>query len=684
MNLQTTLKKPLAALVSGALVLSSMLPALAAGNNGSISSGDKTYTYTAPTQAMEMNDNIITATAHRAASPILGMMGVNATAGFGMINGSAPSTLTDAEGCAALGIWGTSMNESPDPYYWNYFYNFYASENGLEIASDALVNDNVAASPAQADGTLKEEYGNVSVSLSTRPDIVVGCATKGGAADDVSGYDAQLATIHSFTADSEFYQEGDETYSPKLVSYQMTYIKDMIATVYRLADAITEVEKDTGKTTRYGDVQTIAGDYEKYVYGVIAYVQEELASKGLEEKTVAVITALNEDGTYSIADAASMSATSSNRPYEYAMCVSKNLADEVGSTIVTLDQLLSADAIVCINNNSVSQSTLEASFGDKSFDGTLVCSIPNTLYGMTMNSVENAMGYAYVIGSLYCDELNIDPVELCAYFYQHFWHVTDLSSLATVVKTNFADTVLPAGINGTLSSNYSAATVEAKLATGISYFAANQEKFNTTEYQLIGMNAWNPDTTTGIGSNLTNSFSDVPAGIWYDTYVSWATSAGIVEGTGNNKFSPNVTLNRAMFVTILWRAAGSPEPTTTENPFTDVQNTDSTSWYYKAVLWAVENGITEGTSATTFSPNASCKRSQVVTFLWRYENQPQAKSDNNPFTDVQNTANTSWYYTAVLWAVENGVTDGMTATTFAPNDICNRAQAVGFLYKLLV
>ena len=134
-----------------------------------------------------------------------------------------------------------------------------------------------------------------------------------------------------------------------------------------------------------------------------------------------------------------------------------------------------------------------------------------------------------------------------------------------------------------------------------------------------------------------------------------------------------------MFVlmnTMLWRANGSPEPNVPANPFTDVSDS---AYYAKAVLWAVEKGITTGTTDTTFSPNSPCTRAQVVTFLYRYEGQP-AVSGSNPFTDVSESA---YYYQAILWAVSQGVTDGTGDNAFSPNLACTRAHVVTMLYRLM-
>ena len=132
---------------------------------------------------------------------------------------------------------------------------------------------------------------------------------------------------------------------------------------------------------------------------------------------------------------------------------------------------------------------------------------------------------------------------------------------------------------------------------------------------------------------------------------------------------------RAVVVTFLWKAAGSPEPETTENPFTDVKEG---AYYYKAVLWAYENKITSGLTETTFGPTALCNRAQVVTFLYNAMGKPEVNSTEHKFTDVEEG---KFYYQAMLWAVENNVTAGLTATTFGPSAICNRAQVVTFLYR---
>ena len=186
----------------------------------------------------------------------------------------------------------------------------------------------------------------------------------------------------------------------------------------------------------------------------------------------------------------------------------------------------------------------------------------------------------------------------------------------------------------------------------------------------------NTEQTITLEEPFVNPFTDVAEGDFYYDSVMWAVRNGITTGATATTFNPGGQCQRAQVVTFLWRAAGSPEPTKTENPFTDVKESD---FYYKAVLWAVEKGITNGLTATEFGPFALCNRAQVVTFLYRAMEKPAYSATESVFTDV--TDPTAFYYDAVLWAAENGITNGMGDGTFGIGSICNRAQVVTFLYR---
>ncbi len=172
-----------------------------------------------------------------------------------------------------------------------------------------------------------------------------------------------------------------------------------------------------------------------------------------------------------------------------------------------------------------------------------------------------------------------------------------------------------------------------------------------------------------------NQFSDVTdSRKFYYTPVYWAVGKSITSGTSTTAFSPEAECTRAQIVTFLWRAAGTPEPQTQQQQFTDVK---TGSFYDKAVRWAVEQGITSGIGGGKFGPSDPCTRGQIVTFLWRYQKTPAAQNPAS-FTDVQNNA---FYAKAVAWAVEQGITSGIGGGKFGPADPCTRAQCVTFLYR---
>ncbi|MBQ7624067.1 MAG: S-layer homology domain-containing protein [Clostridia bacterium] len=170
------------------------------------------------------------------------------------------------------------------------------------------------------------------------------------------------------------------------------------------------------------------------------------------------------------------------------------------------------------------------------------------------------------------------------------------------------------------------------------------------------------------------AFTDVDGKAYYYDAVLWATGKNVTQGITATQFGPERRCTRAQIVTFLWRAAGEPEPSSGGASFHD---TDKTAYYYDAVKWAVEKGVTNGTGDNLFSPNAYCTRAQIVTFLWRAQGRPKS-SGSVSFSDV---ANSSYYYNAVLWAVGNKITVGTSETAFSPDKECTRGQAVTFIYR---
>ena len=209
------------------------------------------------------------------------------------------------------------------------------------------------------------------------------------------------------------------------------------------------------------------------------------------------------------------------------------------------------------------------------------------------------------------------------------------------------------------------------------YICACGDRYVTDYTDALGHD-WNGASCTRCGELYDNPFTDVPEGQFFYEPVLWAVEKGITTGASADSFNPGGQCQRAHVVTFLWRAAGCPEPTAAVNPFEDVKPTD---FYYKAVLWAVENGITNGVDATHFGPFTYCNRAQVVTFLYRAMGSPEINAAGSPFADVISGA---WYEAPILWAVANGVTNGMSADTFGVETICNRAQVVTFLYRTYV
>ena len=229
---------------------------------------------------------------------------------------------------------------------------------------------------------------------------------------------------------------------------------------------------------------------------------------------------------------------------------------------------------------------------------------------------------------------------------------------------------------GELGELTAAAPGETKVHISVQSMDENGERITlTTEVTVIVTAPAPPEPCDGGENCPGKAFTDTDRSktSWYHEALDWAVTSGVTSGIDKTHFAPKAAATRAQAVTMLWRANGMPEPERTDNPFTDVSEN---AYCCKAVLWALENGITDGTTKTTFSPNAPCTRAHIVTFLYRCEN--GSAGQRNPFVDVPAG---KWYTDAILWAVEAGVTTGVDATHFAPTSDCTRAQIVTFLWR---
>lgn len=253
--------------------------------------------------------------------------------------------------------------------------------------------------------------------------------------------------------------------------------------------------------------------------------------------------------------------------------------------------------------------------------------------------------------------------------------LSDLEAGMKAAMGNIAGTFEWYDSNGKEITEPDKTTIEANKEYTWKFIPADPNNYNsiegkTTPYVRDDL-SWLPGVLGG-GSSF--SFHDVTRFDYYYDSVKWAADNGIASGTSRFAFSPDAVCTRAQTVTFLWRAAGSPLPRYRVSPFTDVHSYD---YYYEAVLWAVEQGITTGFTATTFGPDETVTRGQVATFLYRAASAAKPNTFN-PFTDVKPTA---YNYDAILWAYDNRITTGTSTTTFSPDAFCTRAQIVTFLYR---
>lgn len=480
-----------------------------------------------PDAPMTVDENIITiATYYQAfvTPEVLGLNNMTAS------NKTLPYTYLSLEQAGTvpmLGVFGSDINESPNPYLYNYFYNCYAKEAGLSLADQHTMTQTISS--AAADLTVMEEFGGTSMTLSLRPDILM-----------VMGDDATkdyLPLIAELPENKD--NDPDNDYDPYLVKYPMQSTYSFLESLYDLAETANQITAETGKTGRYGDPMVIAANVEKYAKGLQSYVLSRLAADGAEKKVVAIVDPINSaDGIfYAVDSTTSTKPGSSNqsRAGEYVADTTLNIANLLGKTVqtgdvgegtnrtyyvLTAEEIAQADIIItsAIQNEDGNEAEFrelllayvdpsDTEVVEKLETMPILSTRPDCVGSLAANAMENLLGMAY--WTAYCYPEYLNPIYVATYFYQNFYHISDNTSLQTAIAANFAEASIPEGYGYTTDiSGYDPAEVENAIIAGMKYYEAHEEQFEGTLLYTAGYTGaegWDIDWTVGIGAGQQSS-----------------------------------------------------------------------------------------------------------------------------------------------------------------------------------
>ena len=593
--------------------------------------------FSIPQQPMSTNDNVIKTTAQRAGQIAPLILGANLVGSSNL--GASSDDYNKVS--SILGVFGSDINSSPDPYLYNYNYNFYAADNGLSLVENATISEE------QAEGTAATTEAILNL-LTHRPDLMLsqGGGTGNSAANQ--GYSDVIATLPENT-------DGDDSndYAPSFYTCSISTLVYQCENLINLADVINGVCAEKGLTTRYNDPYEIATDYDKFVWGYYFYVQQQLAEGGIAKKRVAVVGNTEDEGANWTLPAlgTEVKQNKPNRLVEYVRDNTDTL-NTTEETKAALADVLACDVVIANRNGQALRSAAAAAGIDEDALPLIIDTLPTCLYGMIMQTHENALGIPYLQSIIYADEIDLNPVYAAAYFYQNFFHITDEAALQETVSTLLEKATLPQGVTTSLNL-YDPQAIEELILSGITYAVENGLKRHDDP------DAWAPDMTVGIGAGTViepkaKTFTDVPEDAWYAEGVKYASDKGLMIGTGDTAFEPEKGVSRATVVTVLYRIAGSPA-VSGSCPFTDL----TADWYKNAVQWAYETGVTNGTSETTFSPDKEITLEQLLTLFYRYEK--ETGRDMSSTQDISALAEAlgvhAWAMDAVQWAVGSGVFD---------------------------
>ena len=558
MNTKTN-RRPLARLMAVLMALAMVVSVVF------MQAGAEKAEFAPPTKAMVVDQkNWITTAAHSQGwitPEVLGITNTTSRTQELPVNedGSVGMTLENAKKHAALGVFGSDINDVPNPYHYNYFFNVYAAANGLQaspLGTYTLSQGIVGIGPAQAATTPGySKYGTtVPGSFYLEPDILIGVGSIDNSTNPpTTGYTAALNTYNEAKLAAE---PGAKAYNPYQIDYITPHVYSFLQTMYELADVVDQIkEADNTKVTRYGDPQVITSDIEKYVKGLESYVIKQMKEDNVEPLTVAVVDSgvtntlrssnLIQSNEYVLNDknTSSQSTTTFSRVGEFVEDTSINLVDAIGNLdkqttpleannrnynatyyVCTADQIaeladvvLFCDVLSSVPENQgnskvnefkqdvVDRCTTQA-LKEKVKDIEVMASTFDCVGSIGANSCENLLGMAYYTAYLYPQYLN--QFDVAAYWYENFYHVSDLDKLQSVMASNFATSSVQDAYADQYSAanlNYDKQAIEDKIIEGMMYYEDNEDEFKDKLLYQNGKtgerDGWDIDWTQGIGAD---------------------------------------------------------------------------------------------------------------------------------------------------------------------------------------
>lgn len=651
-------------------------------------------TYDLPTSPMTVDESLITCAAHAQADATPEVLGITNTTDR---KREVPADYSEdfAKSSVLIGTFGTDINSNPNPYLYNWAYNSYAKAHGGTLAEKHTLGG-MSANPTAVDTEVVPELGTVR-SLYYRPDILVG--TNSG------DYSTLIADLPE-NKDSD----SSNDYNPYIISYPIVTCNDFIKNMYEMANAADEImKKDSSRTTRYEDPLKIADNLTEYTVGLQSYVLEQLQKNNAQKKTVAIFDPVqSKDGTFNCVDAtiSTQGTTQHARVGEFLAQTTQNVATKLGKTptttkingadksyyALTAEEIVANSDIVITGGVQVGANKSEDEIREmllkyidpsntelvnKAKTMPIMSSSFDTVGTIGANSIENLLGMAY--WTAYCYPEYINPVYAATYWYNHFYHVTDNSKLATIIDSTMSSASKPDGITTDISG-YSDSAFQNIINEGMNYYNANKSSINNAALDEFAANLNHSDNPSKPDKTPASAadFTDVQQGSWYYNAVDYAVKNKLFSGTSNTTFEPSTNMNRGMFASVLYRSEKTPVVTASQ-PFTDVKDSD---YFSDGVKWAYNNGIISGVSSTSYAPNDNVTREQIALLLFKTA---QFDGKNTQYSGTLSTFSDSadvdsYASRAMLWAVDKGIISG-SDNRLMPRANATRAEVAQMFMK---